>query len=207
MDPEIHHAAATRLLAPVEPRFVGAVGIVEGKVRREHFAEPALAYQFGDRPGCCRMAIGEVHSEQAVRLLRRLDHRARFGLVAPQRLLAEHCDPPLESRDRLRRVQRAGRGDDEAIELAIEHLVERTRDLRGRGDFQGGFDTVGRRIAQRRRRYHSFGDDRLHPVAADPAGAEKPYARKAHSKSTSALTKPSGLSRVASSASASRSSG
>ena len=63
------------------------------------------------------------------------------------------------------------------------------------------------RVADRRRLGRSGRQHRLHPVAADPAGAEEPERGLTAGHRRTALTKPSGWSRVASSASPSRSSG
>ena len=200
MDAEIDDAATARERAVVEPRFVGSIGVVERQIDGEDLAQLAAADRAGDRLDSGGAAVRQVDRQQPAGAPRGLDDAARLAFVAAERLLAEHRDPAIEGGDRLLRVQRARRGDHQAIEPVIEQGFQRRQHggtWREVGRLRGAF-RIG--VGHGHGLDRAAGDDRLHSMASDPAGAEKSDARPAHAKVTSALTKPPGLSRVASSA-------
>ncbi len=166
------------------------------------------------------MAVGQVDPEQAVGGAGGVDHRPHLGGGASQGLLAEDRDPGLEGPDRLLGVQGARGGDHQAVQPRVQKGVEIRRHLAVGGELHRLGDHGGRGVGDRGGLDRPGGQHGLHAMAADPAHAQEaqpgPRGRRrlrpphrdglAHGV-TRALRKPSGRSRVALSASSSRSSG
>ena len=178
---------------------------MESEVRSEDLAEIADAHSLADRRHCSGVAVRKIDAEQAVGAPRSIEHGRHLNRVPPERLLAKNCGACLERSNALLRVHPARSGDHHAIGLQRKQFVERIHDR-----------CVGRellrverhffiRIANGDRLRRSGAEHRLHAVAADPSGSEK--TEPDHVGTTTALTKLPGRSRVASSASASFSSG
>ena len=194
MRPEVDQAAAAGQRAIGEPRLVRAVRVVEDEVDGVDVAE--LVADLPQRLHRTRVAVGEVHAEQPVRVAGAVQHAPRLGRVSGERLLAEHGDTALQGCHRLLRMKRAGGRDHNAVEVELEQLVEgldrreAVRRLRAQPRVEVGY--AGRLDGAAR-------EHRPHPQAADPADAEEPDARtRRHGHaSTSAFMKPSGRSAAA----------
>jgi hypothetical protein len=205
VDAEVHDAAAARQRPVVEPGLVRPVGVVEDEVGREDPPQFAGLDEIADAPGALGEAVGQVHRQQPVRRPCRLHHRGRLRRRPAERLLAEHRRAGAQRGDGLPGMQRGGRRDDHAIEAHRQHLLERRAGARFGCQHLCLGRHAGGGVADRHRLRYARLQDRLHPVPADPADAEEAEPRP-HGVTT-AFRKPSGLSRVASSASASRSRG
>ena len=180
---------------------------MEDEVGGEYPAERAGGDQVADGLHARGEAVGQVDAEKPVADAGSGDDGGGLGGGAAERLLAEDGDAAGQRGDRLTGVQRGRRRDDEAVEVEVEEGLEAGDPFRVRGERAGLGQHGGRGIADRDRVDLAGGQHRLHAVPADPADSEEPDAGAGQSKVTSALRKPSGRSRVASSASPSRSSG
>jgi hypothetical protein len=176
---------------------------VKDEVDRAHPPDLARLDEGADAAHGVGVAVGQVEPKQPVGLPRGVHHCLHFGGGAAERLLTEYCDACFQRPDRLLGMQRAGSGNDDAVQTQCQQLLKATDPL-----------CTGREL--RCLRCHLVGrigkgdrldaglDHRGHAVPPDPAGAQK---ADAHQKVTSALVKLPGRSRVALSASPKRSSG
>ncbi len=203
VDAEIHHASAAGELRIVEPRLVGAVGVVEHEVHRADLAQLALVDAALHLAHAGGVPVREIHAEEPVGGAGGLEHGAHLCAVASERLLAEHGEAPLESGDALLRVERAWRRDHHAVEPRLEHRRIRRQHAGAGSDLERLVGGDG--IADRRDLRGAGPRDALHPVAPDPADGEEPETWL-HGR-THALTKSPGRDFTASIASPSFSSG
>ena len=127
MDAQVHHTAAAGLREVIEPGLVGSIGVVENQVRGEDLADarrcapaPPIAEH---RPPC----DSRNPPPAADRAACGRDGPRRFSGRARQRLLTKHRAAPLQGGDRLLRMQAARRGDDDAIQVLLEQLLEGAR--------------------------------------------------------------------------------
>ncbi len=173
MHAEIYDAAAAGKRLVVEPRLARPVGVVKGEVHREHGAEFARRDQVADLPHAVGVAIGEIDAQKPVDMPGGFDHRRGLVARAAERFLAKNRHALLQSHDRLGGVERARRGDHDAVELVVEQCLERVHD-----------GSLGGQLAGRRRHFRRWIEDRdgfdgsgfdhrLHPVEADSSNAEK----------------------------------
>ncbi len=124
MDAEIHHAAAAGQLTRVVPRLVGAVGVVKREIDDIRRTDAAGAHELCQRVERAREAVREIDMQQPIVLARRLHHAPGFLARAGERLLAEDGEAATQRHLRLFRVERAGRGDHQAVEVRIEQRLE-----------------------------------------------------------------------------------
>jgi hypothetical protein len=203
MDSQVDQAAAAGQRRIVKPAITGPVGIVERQVGGEWLPQRAGGNEAADRLHRRGVAVGEIHSKKPVGVARGVEHGLDFAGVAAERLLAEHGDARVQRFDTLFGVKRARSSNHHPARIEREHVLERADSLRIGSEgmrFGGG---LGTGVADRDRLGLTGAEHGFHPVAADPAGAEK--AEPDHVVTT-AFTKPSGRSRVASKASPSWSS-
>jgi hypothetical protein len=171
---------------------------VEDELDGVHRADRAGRHALAQRERRGRAAVGHVDAEQPPGALGRRDHRPRLGGAAAERLLAEHGHAALQRGDRLLGVQRAGRRDDDPVEVGGEQLLEVRRVQPGaRRGARGGGEAVAVGIGERRDVRLAARRDRLQAQPADPAGPEEahPWKRRCRDRRhgrTSALRKPSG---------------
>jgi hypothetical protein len=111
---------------------------MEDEVGGEHRAEVAGADTRAERLGGGGEAVGEVDAQKAIGAAGGVDHRAGLGGGAAEGLLAEHRDAAVEGRNRLIGVERARRGDDQAVEVEGEQPLDPVGDDRIVGDLGGG---------------------------------------------------------------------
>ncbi len=109
-------------------------------------------------------------------------------------------------------MERRGRGDHHAVRAEREQVDQRLAAARLRCNPTAQVDRLRVLVRKPHDPGKSAGRQRLHPVPANPAETKKAKPRHClhgilHGIITTAFTKPSGLSRVASSASSSRESG
>ena len=132
MGREVDHAAAAGELGVLEPRLFGTVGVVEHQSRRVELAELTAAGEVHDRLDRGEPPVAEVDVDQAVLRLRFEHDRRGLGGVGGERLLAEDGQTPLQTLERLTRLERAGRADDDAVEVADRASGRPTRRRRRR---------------------------------------------------------------------------
>ncbi len=87
-------------------------------------AEVPLVDQAFDPAHHRHVAVGERHEGDGLGPLRRLRHLRGFRHREPQRLLAQHVEPPVQCRQCDRVVAVVRRGDDHRVERQVEQLVD-----------------------------------------------------------------------------------
>jgi hypothetical protein len=206
VDAQVHHAPAARLRGVVEPRLVRPIGVVE-RSDRPHAPAPAPRRAPARAMRDHAFRSGRTGRPPAAgRASRRRHHCSTSAAVRPSGFWQNTAAPASSAWIDCSACSALGVAITTPSSPERQHLVEPADHLRVRRERLGRRYALGRRIRHRGCLHRPAGEDRLHPVPADPADAKEPDARPAH-KVTSAFRNPSGRSRVASSASPSRSSG
>src|SRR6478735_5862877 len=106
---EIDEAAAACERRIASPGFVGTISVVEDELGREHASELAGAHDLSNLAQGLGVTIAKVGAEQTIGSLCCLDHGARVGGRASNRLLTKDRQAMLERSQTLARVERARR--------------------------------------------------------------------------------------------------
>jgi hypothetical protein len=150
---------------------------VKNRVYRENITDGAVLDECFYRLCACKETVRQIHAQKHVIFPRGGHHPAHFGRVSTERLLTKNRLSRVERRQRLLRMQGAGRGDDDAVARHSQEFVQIPNDG-DPGSYQ--FAHLGRFLRRVRNRNGvgcSASDKRLHPVSSDPSDTKKSEAR------------------------------